>query len=437
VSKDSLIGHLQTHTCLPFPAGPVVPREYSSPRRNDEFGSSAASRAAAALKLVGRDYDDTTSRLESTATRVNPKSALAGLMRDSFAEFYTRHAEIGLFDESLPVEDQLLTALVSLGPGQADELLAEEYLRRFEQRRTKPRNSKAKTASSEPVADQLSTEKATNSRNIPAEHLPYSSPRYGCTCGGIGALADCLQGFTGTSNPSIQSKPDAYVSEVLAMKDGDWLLLSLFFLKQFHSHLAWVPTDSHLKVAQPFYNVMLRQLEQLARRGYAVAWAGTAAGLQQCLPRLGPYLAPQSRAVRLPAATAAPECFRPDWLGDRQSSLEEACVLLASHGELAAMALDADALALEMAARMTDPTTALQIGLSGTALGYLTNPYDKTAKALLKAATQAGQGLAPSGLNMSPDFALSDFQPRVKRLLSYVNWMTLRGLDALTDGTSC
>jgi hypothetical protein len=428
MSNKSLVDHLQTHTCLPFPAGPIVPREYSAARHNDEFGPKASERAAAALILMRSDH-------ERTQTRDNPKSPLPGLMRDSFVEFHTRHAEMGLFDENSPVEDQLLTALVPLRGGGQEKAAVEEFLRRFGQRRTKPANSKDKKAPGEPVAERQANENAINSRNVPAERLPYSAPRYGCTCGGSRATAARLQGLTSPVSPPTPSNSDTYVQAVLNIEDGDWVLLSLLFLKQFHSHLAWAPAESRMEKAQPFYKVMLQQLEHLARRGYAVAWAGTAAGLQQCLPRLGPYLAPPGRAVKLPAATAAPECFRPDRLADRRTSLEQVCVLLAGHGQLAAMALDVDALALEVAARMTDPTTAQKIGLNHIALGYLTNPYGKRASDLKKAAEQAAQGLKPAGLNMSVDFALFDFQPKVKRLWSYVDWMTCHGLDALSNGT--
>jgi len=396
---DELLKHLQAHHCLPFPAGPVIPRRDTKLNGSTRLKPSNHQRAKAGLALIAAEMRrkvDAAAGAEAARDRPNPKSPLTRLLEQSLLEWASRHAGSSLLG---PMEEEstavpLLAALHHLADAKG-ALMAERI---------------ALNAASDGTNELIARMNHMQGRGdqSPLRSLAYRAPQYGCTC------QQALQ--PDAPEPS----EHRFIQQVLDLPEGEHLLLGLFFLKQLHSHLAWAPHRQWHPDSINLYGPVLAVLHAQAEANDAGAYSPTAAALLRGLPRLHPYFANKAMGVGLSALR--PNCFWPGLLDEHDAALAEACSLLASYGDLADMAQDADHLAREVAAQLTDPILAKRIGMNSRALSYIASALVKHGKSL-KQFVKGGVSNGNPASWIDLDFARDHLQHRLTRLISYSNWM--------------
>lgn len=396
---NELLKHLQAHQCLPFPAGPVIPRRDTQPSSSTRIEPGNHRRARAGLALIVAEMQrkaDEAASAKVARQRPNPKSPLTRLLEQSLLEWASRHTGSSLLD---PQEQESTAGL----------LLA--ALHRLADLRGAPKAegidlSAASDGINELIA-RMSHMRRRGDQSL-LDSLPYRAPLYGCTC-------------QQAQQPSVpEPSAHGFVENVLCRPEGEYLLLGLFFLKQLHSHLAWAPSRQWHPDSANLYFAVLKVLRAQAQANHATACSATATALLRGLPRLHPYFTNTAAGAHLP--NLRPACFWPELLDEHDAALDEARSVLAGYGDLADMARDADALAREVAAQFTDPILSKRIGLNRSALTYIASALVKHGRHLKQIVKGGVSNVGPAGW-IDPDFARDHLLHRRTRLISYSSWM--------------
>lgn len=396
---NELFKHLQAHHCLPFPAGPVIPRRDTQPNSSTRLEPGNHQRARAGLALIAAEMQrkaDVAASAEAARQRPNPKSTLTRLLEQSLLEWDSRHAGSSLLnpENKASTAGRLLAALHYLADAPGATTAERSALN-------------AALDGIDELTRRMSHMQERGDQSL-LDSLPYRAPLYCCTC-------------QQAQQPSVPEPSEhEFVKNVLARPEGEYLLLGLFFLKQLHSHLAWVPSSQKHQNSVNLHGPVLEVLRAQVQANDATANSATAAALLRGLPREHAYFTNAAAGAHLP--NLRPACFWPELLDEHDAALDEARSVLAGYGDLADMACDADALAREVAAQFTDPILSERIGLNRSALKYIASALGKHGKSLKQLAT----GTFPEGTPASwsdADFARDHLVHRLYRLISYSNWM--------------
>ena len=410
----ALADHLSTRGCQPFPAGSVVPRWLTAPAESSLPWISPSYRARVAAQLVLAEH----LRTRDAKSKI---SKLTSLTADAAQEWASRHPELdpaihkagGSPSPATVPAAALLHTLMALGCAQGGNASYEHAAEANFSKRLMHLHTKLtpKTQKEQP-SDQLP--RALKHRETPLDQLPFGAPTYRCQC------------QPPTAMPAPTPVFNTAVDQVLATPHGGWVLLGLFFLKQLHGHLAWPPNIHQSPEAHgALYVPARRALNALARSCSDTLHAPSAAGLARVLPMLLP---PFDRVTG--ADTALPDdlpaCFRPARLGPADEAARQACGLLQAQAWLAAQVSAVDVLAREVAALLTCPVSAPNLGLTALQCRQITTRHEHNLTRLRQA---PGDG-QPVPVQASPDFVRDHLIFRVKRLKVYSTWMGRAGLAA-------
>ena len=400
---QDIVKHLRGHGCLPFPAGPLVPREVEgahAPAPGQRSAGHAADVAAAFLAREITRKDDAT----------NPKSRLTGLMAHAAIAWATRHP--GLQDPEIArakphPANAMLQALHALrateDPAHRRGDVEQAFLARF-QLRLRP-----------PKADRAPKDALTN--------VAFTAPAYRCACLDAPVAAEV--------SPLVPTQGHEAVSKLLDHPGAEWWLLARVFLTLLHTHLGWLPAAQGNATREEAQALHEPAAHLLTWRAIAPAGgsgpddgpvaAGIAAGLGWAVPSNAKGL-----LKRLPAPVA-------DMVPDDPKAVLAAALGLQPPGTgwhgFAASTLPAVArLARDIAADLTTPAMAMHCGLKGTSYAYLAEHYAARHKQFAKWARDAAAAPAAAlgkhlGMTLRASFARDALLPRMPLLQSYCRWM--------------
>lgn len=394
--------HVSSSRCLPFPAGPVVPRFLT---RNGSPVCSSEYVAADRRKKVANLLSSQAGLIGDALSSKGSKNAFTPLLANGVAEWLTRHDDDELLGDPdiegpLTVESLLNGIFGSADYGAAAEVFAERIKNSFRlAERTRSDKRKANPES-----------------EVVALPMGYAAPAYGCAC----HRAAC----DGSSYEQISPRYSGQVEELLLTPDGLWVLLSAFFVKQVHGHLAFPATaHTHSSSQRSLYEPLRGLVTGAAMPGMALSTV--AAGL------LLVPIEPHWKIVGKPAAKLPPNlpsCFHAETLEPCADALRSCRSFLSVHDGLDELVTDVDLLAREMASLLTDYLSADLAGLTNNTYSSLRSRLQEQGKDLLhfegKVASGASWLLVTSGFEAPLDW---DFQlltiSRQSRLLSYFGWM--------------
>lgn len=368
------------HDCLPFPAGPVVPRYWTRvPPALAPITTGQRCMLAAALLLGDRDA---VSERGTTA-----QSALTGLVRLSFREWIDRHPEL-VSEDGAAVSNAMLLTIVRTATANSRELRKDDfrdvmhYRENFARAGRYERSQLRKGKLSDPPA--------------------FGKSALACECD------ECSASHSGSA------ARDTEVERVLNEPYGQWRLLSGFFLNQLHSLLAWGgdsygARNSGKEERSTLHSSVLSILSFIAL-GEGVG-SLEAIGLLSVLPRLEGYGEHAGDGVA--AVSDVPYCFVPGAIGDTKEALSDALRYLANQVDAWSIAPRVAALAQEVAAVLTDPAFVRHADMTEDVCRQYVHHYDHLRSA-------RGGFEASAGLRW--------LLPRNTRLRAYFNWMRERGL---------
>lgn len=401
----SLPQPMSFHDCLPFPAGPIVPRYWTE--EQPALGPiTTGQRCELAVTLLAHDYLAVNERADVVTRRVHGglieargtpmQSALTKLSRLAFREWYDRHPAVTTEQDGAGALNCMLYTIGSIAsagePGYIDEVL--KYRDKFSRA---IRHERRKLLDRSPL-----DRPAFGSRSVWSEC-------HECRC------------------PDFDS-PERHprVESLLRQRDGQWRLLSGLFLNQLHSLLVWHgdtygARGSDKGERSTLHAAVLRML------GFIAAGDGVgsleAIGLLSVLSRLEGFAMHSGNGV--PVLTDVPPCFVPGAIGDTDEALADCLRYLANHPQTCSMASNVASLAQELAAALTDPAFVRHADVTSAACTQYVNHYDHTRPAL--------KGLQEFRRARGLWWAL----PRNTRLRAYFNWMKDRGLSIALSSSHC
>jgi hypothetical protein len=399
----ALYRHLADNGCVPFPAGPLVPREHT-------LGTPPAWRATGAAadlacEILAQDLAD-------TLMKDNAKSSLSRLLSHPAVGWASHHPALVAGLEEHPAT-AVMRAIYDLRQTAAARHGREVVLSRWRQNFV------------------------TSSRKDRLDHdglhaVAYAAPAYRCSCEATHTEPVPLA-------IDASRDPDPALVHLLEHPGSEWWLMGRLFLKLLHGHLAWVPAT---KVGQGEAAALRDRMHQclLARArapgGSAQELAdgqaapGLSAGLDWSLPR-------KLKVSSLPSALV--DCvphYEAEVLASAVDALAGGEVRRARFFEVAIAAVAR--LARDVAADLTAPQQMLRSGLSGTHYAYLAYAYESRHKGMRRlAAALAGRGADQASrktavdVRLDPHFVSQALQPRMALLKAYTTWMSVRGHDVV------
>lgn len=370
-----LTAHLQACHCLPFPAGPVVPRYDTGKQSLWLPALTPAQRAAAAVQWLYAHYSSTDD--QSSA------SVLTRQIRLAAQEWASRHDWFALKTPLLALCSSL--GHVSLSDQHLDLVL--DKLKGSEKDFKKPGRQPSKQ---------------------PPDPKPYDARAYRCACmavdtpdDGLGAPATSLAAHDPDSPLPLDGSDHHHpMAALLALPDGAWTMLTLLFLKLVHTHLAVEPlAGHHPKRKASLYQPLHQLLVQAAQTSHPLA--DTACALQRVLYRLAPFNAKpaDSGAIDIDASIL-PGCFDPNLPDTEQATDTQAARWLqlgpGGTAQQAQQLVDeVRTLAREVASALTDPNIVPVLPLWSEHLKSLGNLFAEQLKALRKLANGNPHNLPP------------------------------------------
>ncbi|MFM7350113.1 MAG: hypothetical protein ACKO01_11615 [Erythrobacter sp.] len=430
---ENLVAHMQHFGCLPFPAGPRVPRRF--PRRPAliGLGLTHAVRAERAMRMLSEVFGE-------KATQKPESEDLPQHLWVAPVEWASRHQapELGLeaLVDDLPMLFDAIAMLYFESTGGSNEHAAffEELVEVLKRKRSEDmRAFSAHPGAARPRLDE---------RELGYLH-PFAAPHYDSAC------CDGMQPDAEDEFPAPNDADREFVARRCKSPAGAWPLLAMLFLKLLFSHIGWMASDLHLEKSQlpRFFKHVRAILRRIVRdeRDNRDGLAATAAGLVACLPKIAPcYTASTSPDNPWQAkADELPDCFNIYKLGLEAQTRAEAVALFAfvdgdANGPLAGLASDVVELAREVASLLTDPLAAPTLdvlGFNRDAFVFL--HYKLTGQRRIFPELKRG-GLAVDDANGSfidrcvpPADAARVFAPRMRRLIEYTHWMSEQGIDAV------
>jgi len=436
-AQQDLSRHLRVCHSLPFPAGSLVPRFAAdtpspwlpelTPQHRARFAVKAmveedlaAERAAAgrAAAMV----EEHLSAERGAARQVNKKEQ-APRVRVAATRDYDLAAQewAGRHPACMPPGKALVHLTRTLrqtfnsdgAEHNLGELLDKQELAVTSFRRNRPSVAEAATVQSQRSA---MSELGKPTRNV----LCYGAPSYRCTC--MNDAPDAA--FEELPNEAVVN----FVQTVLLTKaHGHWTLLTLLFLKKLHTHLAIGPHDDMHPQAEQFLYRPVGKLLQLLAAGNGRR-AAVAAGLRHILLRLHPYTVRRGDdgAIALHLDNF-PACFdprQPDHYGT--SEVQAALTLKAaslgledapSAAETEALTREVSALALELAAALTEPQISTVLPLTDQHARNWTNGWEELRKLALNRLREGKQ---------ASSFDDPVLLSRAYRLVQYAVWLRPR-----------
>ena len=404
----NIVRHLREHDCLPFPAGPLVPRECTQDPAPAHRSTGQAANLAAALLAH---------EITSKEGAANPKTRLTTLMSHSAIAWATRHSD--LQDPSIATGQPhpakaMLQALYELRANPAHRHLRHdvevEFFKRFQLRlrlRPPPKNK----PNAEPK-DAL-------------VNVAYTAPAYRCTC----FDPDAGQPLPKPQPPSLGYEA---VAQLLDHPGAEWWLLARVFLVLLHSHLGWITPGRGNATKQESQALHRPAAQLLTRRAMALAGgsgpddgpvaAGVAAGLAWPFPQSA-----RSLRKQLPAPVA-------DTLPDEPEAVLSKALGLQPEGTgwhgFAVTHLPAVArLARDVAADLTTPALAPHSGQLRRDHDYMAERHTTRHKQLTRWAREVSASKGTStptqhlGTILRASFVRSALLPRIALMQSYSGWM--------------
>ncbi|MBQ0942268.1 hypothetical protein KAK07_02845 [Ideonella sp. 4Y16] len=335
LSVDGLVGLLQHMICQPFPSGSLVPRRHTDP------GLRFDTVTAGARHIFGAQV----------ARWLPPEKG-----REHFHALFVRsargwwHRHLGrplTQDEEFELIPRLFEALL-----RGDRRVRHGELTSADVTGLMT-NVKAAVRNDQPEyrASQRKSYKERQAKRGQKAHDGYLLPSkpayhpddYGCHC--------LVTPATGTP---ITGRAGVFVEAVMNQSGGKGKLLTWLFLKQVHSHLSWVPAYSHANRAACLYAKVVARLDALAWEGPS-AWQTTASLLVEGLEAMAPFTVRGQFAAETAAVEShRPDCFDPFRLGLGSEVWQDVLAELSGYPDMIDLAGQADALALEVAAWLTD-----------------------------------------------------------------------------------
>ena len=393
------------HDCLPFPAGPLVPRYWTEER--PALGQiTTGQRCELAAALLAHDYLEVNERADVVIRRGDGdrieargtpmQSALTKLSRLAFREWYDRHPTLTTEQEGAGALNSMLFTIGSIAsagePGYIDEVI--KYRAKF---------SRA----------------IRHERRKLLDRSPLDRPAFGSRS----LWSQCYE----CRRPDFE-RPERHpkVESLLKQRDGQWRLLSGLFLNQLHSLLVWQgdtygARGSDKGERSTLHAAVVRILGFIAT-GDGVG-SLEAIGLLSVLSKLEGFAMHSGNGV--PILTDVPPCFLPGAIGDTNEALADCLRYLANHPQTCSMASNVASLAQEVAATLTDPAFVRYANVTFAACTQYVNHYDHTRPAL--------KGLEEFRRASGLWWAL----PRNTRLRAYFNWMKERGLSIALSSSHC
>lgn len=341
--NPTLTAHLYQHHCLPFPAGPVIPRHDCDKPSPWLAAVTSVQRATHAVVVLHAEFDDERDH-RTRGTLARPLHLAAG-------EWQSRHNTIPLNGGEPMVALMRGLGRVVVPPDPLDQAL-DALARSVKGFKRRPMND-------EPHKRHLDC---------------FMAPAYRCRC-----TTPAPEPAPYPASPADLQTPSS-LARTLGEPGGFWLLQSLLFVKLLHTHLAVRPRlIYHPKAFDGLYRPVLVLLTHLAQGDGPSA--GSACALRRVMRRMAPYFCSSDAGD---ADTITPDFDGlPDWFDPRQPDLDGWAAHHAAAsfsgdgrcGEAEAQALTAEvgALALEVASALTDPQIVPALPLTPHSLRKLSS----------------------------------------------------------------
>jgi len=430
---QKLVAHLQHFGCLPFPAGPRVPRRF--PRRPAliDLGLTPAVRAERAMHMLAEVFGNNAQQ--------EPKSEdLPQHLWVAPVEWASRHRapdlDLEALDDDLPMLFDAIEMLYfeSTAGSNKNAEFVEDLVKVLSGKRSEG----MRAYSPDPNAKRARQDE----REVGYLH-PFAAPHYD---------SECCHGLRPDAEDEFLAPYDADLRFVASRCDsstGAWPLLAMLFLKLLFSHLGWMASDAYLKMSQlpRFFEPVRAILRRIVRDGRdnRDGLAATAAGLAASLPKIAPCYTASKRPDDPWEAKAdeLPDCFNIYKLGLEAQTREEAVALFASvdgkaNGSLAGLASDVVELAREVASLLTDPLAAPTLDALGFNREAFVFLHDKLTNQRRKFRELKRGGLADDNAKGEfidrcepPADAARVFAPRMRRIIEYTHWMSEQGINAV------
>lgn len=415
-ARARIVGHLRGCYCLPFPAGPVIPRQLTKlPSHGVRIDPTPAQRSSKASADIAERWEV---GLDGRKRENLGRDPFVQLVRDSVAEWMTRldmspfAPDLRAHAGRLPLSALLDCLQVAGGVSEDVVALGDAFKKRLKQAQARSR---------------AAAQKKSQAHANETAYLAYAAPAYVCECGNI-------ESSSPKSPAEVRPLYAASVEEALKQPMGDWLLLLAFFLKQVHAHLAFPAKSGRYENTQAaLYAPLRRIVSAIAIRDGPIS--SVAASL--CTLRLQPHWH-DNGGETLPGGL--PSCFRPELLEPAASSLRDCRAHFSgiSRGDpvVDRMVIDVHTLAREAASLLTDSLVAGQLGLTGATHATIAERCQEQNRAGATLWHLPG-GPAPAWLLVESrpvyvgeiPFPLLN-RARSKRLQRYFAWMTKQNPDA-------
>lgn len=436
----ALMNHFRSFFCVPFPAGPRVPRRLSHQPPPIQFGLTNPIRAQRAMGMLAGVFGE--------YAQADPLTL--GLNHHLWAasvEWASRHQQKELKLEALRNDfPMLLEAIYLLCSDPPEVIFTDALVSKIAARRAELRRA-------------FSSAKRARLDEREVDYLyPFAATHYDCTC------CESLQPAVEDEFAAPDDSEVKFVASRCESPDGAWPLLAMLFLKLLFSHFGYMAVKPHMaERLKLFFTPVRRILLRIVRDGDG-GLAEAAAGLAAYLPKIAPLYTKKGSDIEWHAdASELPDCFNAYLLGGESRTRDEAVAIFGRmyrnqmsqtrpesagvnklaypdvDAPLAGLALDVVDLAREVASVLTDPLAAPAL----SALGFDRAAFKALHQALYDQRRLFPE-LKPGGLAnnsgsggfiercVPPADAARVFAPRMRRLIEYTHWMSEQGIDAVT-----
>ncbi len=429
---EALLAHLEQFDCLPFPAGPRVPRRLTHQRPVVSLGLTRALRSERAMRMLADVYGEEAT--DKPKTEDFPQHLWIVPV-----EWASRHRapelHLEALDDDLPMLYDAIAMLYFVSTGGSNDHAA--FFEELVEVLKKKRSEDMRAFSTDPDA----ARPRLDERELGYLH-PFAAPHYDCACC-KGLQPDVEDEFAGPNDADLE-----FVAKRCESPAGAWPLLAMLFLKLLSSHLGCMALNTHLKETRlpRFFEPVRRLLLRIVRDGDG-GLAEAASGLVEHLPKIAPFYTPDRRDILWQAnAPDLPDCFNVFLLGLEAQTRADAVALFAgvdraANGPLAGLASDVVELAREVASLLRDPLAApalSALGLDRTSFKSLHDTlvgqrktFPELGQGEFKLVTSDGSGRFHERCVPAAD-AARVFAPRMRRLIEYTHWMSEQGIDAVT-----
>ena len=422
--------HWLGHSCLPFPAGGLVPRERTRPALGKE-----AALAARAQAIASADFAAALLAHEASAVQGldNPKTPVTGLVAHAAIAWASRHTAWVNPAVSAPHSRGkahatghhpgalVLGAMAILSDNtQAADHWADasdRFLPNFGTRVKKDGGNRI-------LNDALAA-------------VPYASQAeppchdYRCECEAV--TTPPKRGRAPVPRKDEDLQP---IKALLAHPGAEWWLLGRLFLALLHGHLGWLPGHAQPTAAQDsLHRGAARLLRLRLHRPQDELDAGLAMGLAQGLVWMPPKEAVPLMAA-LPALLVDSVPDEPERVLNH--ALRYLCRQALGTEFFESLLPGVLRLARDLACDLSSPALVLQSGVSREACELIAKQMADKQRKLKEylnpsaAALEHGKGKYPPCAIPNARFMKSKLFNRMRTIASYQRWMGQRGHDAVT-----